>query len=58
MPTGGVIASLWGVSKYLKLRIICKVEGKRVSILANNGATHDFIEAQIVDQRGIQMETF
>lgn len=34
------------------------MQGKRVSVFLNNGATHKFIDSQMVEQRGIHIETF
>ena len=57
LPTGGVIASLQGVLKYLKLQIRSTVQGQCVSVLVDNGATH-FIDAQMVEWRGIHIKSF
>jgi len=57
-PTGGALASLQGVPKYLTLRVRGTVRGQRVSLLVDSGATHNFIDAQMVEQRGIQIESF
>jgi len=46
--TGGALASLCGVPKFLTMRIRGTIKGKHVSILVDNGATHDFIDAQLV----------
>lgn len=56
--TGGVIASLRGAMKYLILRIRGTVQRQRVSMLVDSGATHNFIDAQMVERRGIHTETF
>eukprot|EP00253_Pinus_taeda_P001470 PITA_01470 len=40
------------------LRVRGTVCGQRVSILVDSGATHNFIDAQMVEQRGIQTENF
>jgi len=52
-PTGGVLASLHGVPKFLTLRIRGTVQGQRVSILVDSGSTHNFIDAQIIQRQGI-----
>ena len=57
-PTGGVLAALQGVPKYLTLRVRGTVRGQRVSVLVDSGATHNFIDAQMVERRGIQTEGF
>eukprot|EP00253_Pinus_taeda_P003165 PITA_03165 len=57
-PTGGALATLRGVPKYLMLRVRGTVRGQRVSVLVDSGATHNFIDAQMVEWRGIQTESF
>eukprot|EP00253_Pinus_taeda_P030212 PITA_30212 len=57
-PTGGALSALQGVPKYLTLRIRGTVRGQRVSVLVDSGATHNFIDAQMVERRGIQTESF
>lgn len=57
-PSGEVVASLRGVLRYLTLRIKGIVQGQRVSVLIDNGATHNFINTQMVEHRGIQTESF
>eukprot|EP00253_Pinus_taeda_P032946 PITA_32946 len=57
-PTGGALAALRGVSKYLTLRIRGTVRGQRASVLVDSGATHNFIDAQMVEWRAIQTESF
>eukprot|EP00253_Pinus_taeda_P036497 PITA_36497 len=57
-PTGGALAALQGVPKYLTLRVRGTVRGQRVSVLVDSGTTHNFIDAQMVEQRGIQTESF
>ena len=42
-PTGGVLASLQGVSKYLTLRVWGTIQGQRVSILVDSGATRNLL---------------
>ena len=34
------------------------IHGQRVSVLVDNGATHKFIDAQMVERRGIQTKSF
>lgn len=46
--TGEVIASFHGVPKFSTLRIRGTVLGQRVSVLVDSGATHNFIDAQMV----------
>ena len=57
-PTAGVLASLRGASKYLTLRVYGTVQGQRVSVLVDSGAMHNFIDAHLVQRRGIQTESF
>ena len=57
-PTGGALAALRGVPKYLTLCVRGTVHGQRISVLVDSGATHNFIDAQIVEQRGIPTESF
>eukprot|EP00253_Pinus_taeda_P026401 PITA_26401 len=57
-PTGGGLTALQGVPKYLTLRVRGTVRGQRVSVLVDRGATHNFIDAQMVEQRGIPIESF
>ena len=52
-PTGAALAALQGVPKYLILRVRGTVRGQRVSVLVDSGATHNFIDAQMVERRGI-----
>ena len=40
------------------LRVRGTVRGQRVSVLVDSGATHNFIDAQMVERRGIQTESF
>ena len=42
----------------MTLRIRRTVRGQRVSVLVDSGATYNFIDAQMVEQRGIQTESF
>jgi len=44
-PTKGVLASLRGVPKYLTLHVRGTVQGQRISVLVDSGATHNFIDA-------------
>eukprot|EP00253_Pinus_taeda_P004466 PITA_04466 len=57
-PTGGALATLRGVPKYLTLRVPGKIRGQQVSVLVDSGATHNFIDAHMVEQGGIQTESF
>ena len=57
-PRGRAIAVLRGVPKYLILRVRGNIMGKRVSVLIDSGDTHNFIDEQLVQRRGIHMEEF
>ena len=57
-PRRGAIAALRGVPKYLTLRVRGTIMGKRVSVLIDSGENHNFIDAQLVQRRGIHMEEF
>jgi len=57
-PTGGALVALREVPKYLTLRVRGTVRGQRISILVDSGATHNFIDAQMVERRGISTESF
>jgi len=57
-PFKGVLASLRGVHRSLTLRIRGTVQGKCVSVLVDSGATHNFIDAQLVQRRGITTKEF
>ena len=57
-PIGGVLASLKGVPKYLTLRVQGSILNHRVSILVDSGATHNFIDAQLVQRREIPTDAF
>eukprot|EP00253_Pinus_taeda_P033610 PITA_33610 len=57
-PTRGALATLRRVPKYLTLRVQGTVRGQQVSVLVDSGATHNFINAQMVEWRGIQTESF
>jgi len=57
-PTVGALAALRGVPKYLTLRVRGTVCGQRVLVLVDSGATHNFIDAQMVERTGIPIESF
>ena len=57
-PIGGTLAALRGVPKYLTLCVQGTIRGQRVSVLVDSGATHNFIDAQMVERRGIPTESF
>lgn len=57
-PIGGVLPSLRGVPKYLTLRFQDSILNERVSILIDSGATHNFIDSQLVQRREIPTDSF
>ena len=57
-PIGGALASLRGVPKYLTLRFRGIVQEQWVSVLIDSGATHNFIDARLVQRRTICTENF
>ena len=54
----GVIATLSGVPRFHTLRVRGVVQGHRVGVLVDGGATHNFIDATWVAKRGIPTEKF
>ena len=57
-PSGGVLASLFKVPKFLTLRIRGTIQGQGVSIIVDSGATHNFIDAQLVQRTGLTTAKF
>jgi hypothetical protein len=53
-----VIATLSGVPKYYTFRIRGVVQGHRITTLIDGGATHNFIDATLVDMKGIPTKEF
>ena len=47
-----------GVPKYLTLRVQGSIMNHRVSVLIENGATHNFIDVHLVQRRAIPTDTF
>ena len=54
----GVLASLCEIPKFLTMRIKGTIQGQRVSVLVDSGATHNFIDAQMVQRRSITTARF
>ena len=48
-PIGEALAALQGVLKYLTLRVCGTVRGQGVLVLVDSGATHNFIDAEMVE---------
>jgi len=57
-PIGGALASLRGVPKYLILRVQGSILDQRVSVFIYSGATHNFIDTQLVQRREIPTDDF
>ena len=57
-PIGGALASLRGVPKYLTLRVRGSILDQRVYVLIDSGATHNFIDAHLVQRRAIPTDDF
>ena len=55
---GGTLAYLRGVPKYLTLRVHGSIMNQRVFVLIDSGATHNFIDAHLVQRRAIPTDTF
>jgi hypothetical protein len=55
---GGTIATLSGVPRYNTLRLKGLVQGQRMTVLVDGGATHNFIDASLVARRGLRTEEF
>jgi hypothetical protein len=55
---GGTIATLLGVPRYNTLRLKGLIQGQRMTTLVDGGATHNFIDASLVDRRGLSTEEF
>jgi predicted aspartyl protease len=55
---GGTIATLSGVPRYNTLRLKGLVQGQRMIVLVDGGATHNFIDTSLVARRGLRTEEF
>jgi hypothetical protein len=55
---GGTIATLFGVPRYNTLMLKVLIKGQRMTVLVDGGATHNFIDASLVAQRGLRTEDF
>jgi hypothetical protein len=55
---GGTIATLSGVPRFHTFRIRGVLQGQRVTVLIDGGATHNFIDSTLVARRGIPAENF
>jgi hypothetical protein len=54
----GTIATLSGVPRYNTIMIKGCIQGKRMTILVDSGATHNFIDASLVARRGLHTDEF
>ena len=57
-PLGGTISTMIGVPRFHTLWIRGTVQGHRVGVLIDGGASHNFIDAAWVKKRDIQTESF
>ena len=57
-PIGGALASFKGVPKYLTLRVQGSILNQRFSVLVDSGATHNFIDTQLVQRGAIPTNAF
>ena len=55
---GGTIATMTGVPRFHTLQIKGTIQGHRVGVLIDGGASHNFIDVAWVKRRGIQTESF
>ena len=54
----GKIAELPGVPRFHTLRLKGSIQGQKVTVLVDGGATHNFIDAILVERRKLQAKTF
>ena len=47
-----------GIPKFHTLRLNGIKQGQKVMVLVDGGATHNFIDATLVERRKLQVETF
>lgn len=55
---GPIMASMSRVPMYHTFRVRGILQGHRVSVLIDGGASHNFIDATMVKRRGIPIEEF
>jgi hypothetical protein len=58
MEKQGTIASLSGIPRFHTFRMRGGVQGHRVTVLVDGGASHNFIDASLVERKGITTEAF
>jgi hypothetical protein len=58
MGKQGIIASLFGIPRFHTFRMRGGVQGHRVTVLVDGGASHNFIDASLVERKGIATEAF
>jgi hypothetical protein len=58
METQGVIASLSDIPRFHTFRMRGGVQGHRVIVLVDGGASHNFIDSSLVEQKSIVAESF
>jgi hypothetical protein len=58
MENQRTIASLSGIPRFHTFKMRGGVQGHRVTVLVDGGASHNFINASLVEQKGITTEAF
>jgi hypothetical protein len=58
MKTRGVMASLSDIPRFHTFRMRGGVQGHRVIVLFDGGASHNFIDSSLVERKGIAAESF
>jgi hypothetical protein len=58
MENQGTIASLLGIPRFHTFRMRGGVQGHRVTVLVDGGASHNFIYASLVERKGITTKSF
>ena len=58
MDTRGVIASLSSIPRFHTFRMRGGVQGHRMTVLVDGGASHNFIDASLVERKSITTESF
>ena len=55
---GGMIASLCGVPKYFMLKVKGMATNQEMIVLIDLGATHNFIDEEFVQNKGLKTKEF
>lgn len=56
--SGGTFNTLTSTTKYNLFRVTGVLQGQRVTVLIDSGASHNFIGKDLVAKRGIEVEDF